>query len=223
MDRDRSNTTGSGVGYEYLITSSPHLGGQTLLIARTLSLTGTQLDPLSWRYQGGAVSVEILLPDDPALSPGEVLRRGTLAELLIGIDGAPIEEFQPLRLLILQNVTSLSRVHAKLELWDIIQYLRGRPEPLLSGGLPQARIFHSVAGTETTVASNYSAGGASLVLASATGFKTFDGTGLAEVESDAGDVFYVTFTGISTNTLTGVTGGVLGTTDAAASVGKTVR
>lgn len=209
------NASGGGTGAPWLIASDQRLNPDMMLLPRTLQLSPSSVSLQSWAYGCGALSVEAILPDVAMAGrgtsggyPGAVLRRGALVELLITTSGGGlISDYEPLRLGVISSVRSTSKQTIRIEMWDIIQALRSRPFPELDADdLPQTRLFHGLAGTETTVAQPYIAYIGALVVTSLDGFETVNGTGLAVVSGDGGGTFYVTYTGTAAGPtrLTGV-------------------
>ena len=212
--------SGAGINAgSILAASDPALGPDLTLDAASLTGTGTTLSPRSWERGAGAWSVVVVLP--AVMDAGRAqdiaarLRRGALVEVLVSAGAADIGGYLRFGLGVLSAVTSTGPRVLTLEVYDLLYALRSRPYASLDGsGLPQTRLFHDLAGTETTTASNWINGSStSLTLTNAAGFETIGGTGALRIEDNDGAVIYLTFTGKSGNTLTGVsTTAQLGTT-----------
>ena len=217
--------TGAGVGGTLLAASDPSLDPELALDAASLTAISTVLTAREWSYGSGAFSVVVVYPS--VVTAGRVadiaarLRRGALVELLASAGGSAIGDYLRFGLGVLAGVRSVGSRALELRVYDLLYALHSRPYAELdASNLPQTRLFHNIAGTETTIASNYSAGASSLVLTSSANFSTVDGTGIARFVDNDGNTVYGTFTGVSGATLTGFSGGALGTSDADAASGN---
>jgi hypothetical protein len=105
-----------------------------------------------------------------------------------------------------------------LKVRDLIGTLGSR----LTSTAADVPLFASVAGAVTTLASGYTAGDSTLVLTDASDFDDPSTLCGVKVTPTTGDPFYLTYTGVSTNTLTGVGGAVHGTTAVDADAGDAV-
>lgn len=218
--------SGAGVSNAtILLSSDASLSPDMLLHSGSLTAVSTKIDVREWSYGSGAWSVVATYPG--VLDAGRVqdiaarLRRGALVEVLVSAGASDIDDYLRFGLGVLAEVRSIGSRALELEVYDLVYALKSRPYATLdASSLPQTQLFHDLAGTETTISTDYTAGAGSLVLTDATNFETMDGTGVCRFEDNDGNVVYGTFTGVSSNTLTGFTGGVLGTSDADADAGK---
>jgi len=221
------NASGGGVGDEFLFASDRRLSPGAYLDPSSVSIQSAAVSVPDFRYQAGGFSVEINLPGDLSASRGggalmEAVRRGSLCRLLVGFGSGDLADYLPYKLGVINNIKLLSSVRARIEVYDVVYALRSRPTPELSSGSPQTRLFHGLAGEETTLSAGYTAGATTVTLTSVTGFETFNGTGVAKLTGNSGAPFYVKFTGVNTGSkqLTGVTAGFFGTSDENAASGN---
>jgi hypothetical protein len=150
----------------------------------------------------------------------ETLRRGYVIKLSMGFAGWPVEDFQ---------VVAFGRLRGmRIAGGEAIVSVDGADSMFVSRqsvGENSSQLFGSVFAA-TTLASGYTVGDATLSVGSVTGFEyETGGTGVVQVTPDAGDPFYLTFTGTSGgNTFTGVSAtGKFGTTAADAGSGNAIK
>ena len=228
--RVRRNAAGGGVGTEFLISSNPAHNPDALLLPESLKQQPAAIQAGSWRYSPANFSVDVVLPDAEighrSPQPGYSLRRGALVELLIG-QGDDLSTYLPERRGRIQSPTMKGRHLAELSVFSLLYSLKGRPTPVLdAASLPQSRLFHGLCGVETTITTAGFVAGVgtqTLDIDDDESFSLFNGTGVAKITGDTGEVFYVTFTGVGSNQLTGVSKvGQFGTTSEDAAIGNTV-
>jgi len=195
--------------------SHPSLGPDAL--AGLPRVGGSSIVPISWRpaygtwsvtVQGGAIARAVAL-----------LPRGAVVRLLMGAAGLDRASMEPVALGIVRKLSGTPGA-VTVECGDLLSGLTCRWSTTVSTG----DLFYAVA-TSTTVASDYTAGNSTLVLTDASVLqRRSGGTGAVYVEPTVGDPFYLTYTGVSTNTLTGVSStGAFGSTAVNAAASSTVR
>ncbi len=214
--------TGAGISSGTILAASdPGLAPDLSLDPGSLTGTGTTLTPRSWERGAGAWEVVVVLPavmdEGRARDIASRLRRGALVEVLVSAGAVAIDDYLRFGLGVLAAIKSTGPRVLTLQVYDLLYALRSRPYASLDGaGLPQTRLFHDIAGTETTTASTWTNGASTtLDLTDATHFETVNGIGVLRVEDNDGTPIYLTFTGKSGNQLTGVsTTAQLGTSTA---------
>jgi hypothetical protein len=182
----------------------------------SVSLMGASLTPGTWESTIGGFSFSVI---DPSAFRGDWVR-GSLIALKMGFNIKDPAAFDTVAVGVLSNISrNPDGVSWTINCMDIVSALKSRHTTTMSA-LP----LFTNAGTETTLAVAYTVTDTTLDLASATGFErnsNGSGTGVVKVTPDSGDDFYLTYTGITSNQLTGVSAaGQFGTTAGAAGIGN---
>lgn len=208
------NATGSGVGDTLLIASDPAISPDLLLDLGSFEPVGTKITPRSWVYGSGAFTLTVLFPTVEEYNVrfqdfARNLRRGPLAEVLVrlgGGAGVPLSDYEAFSLVIISEITCVGPNTLQVTFYDVLYALRSRPYAALdASNLPQTRLFHDIAGTETTTTTTWTNGSSTTItLTDASNFVTMNGTGIARFYDDDDNPIYLTFTGKSGNQLTGV-------------------
>ena len=183
--------------------------------------SGIELTLRTWRTRFGSWSV-MLVGDI-----GSFLRtvaKGQIVRMLIGFPGWPIEKFEPVALGQVWNIIRAGDGY-RLDVRSIQSALRTRLTTTDNENALYDDILDSAATNVATT--NYTVGLGTLSVSSAAAIKRQDdgsGTlkGVVGVTDNSGDLFFLSFTGISGNDLTTTVGDLYGTDDAAADIGNTV-
>lgn len=204
-----------GPGHTFAVSSHAGLSGYHGLAA--ISVQGQRLMPRSWSSQLGGFSVTIY-GDTAIKSALYNVARGTPVELVCSYGVVDAEAMNPIARGMVRN-TRLSRAGLVIDCDDLLTALSSRID--VSGGF--SSLFYS-AGTTTTLTSGYTAGDATLNVASTTSFeRKTGGAGAVLVTPSSGDPFYLKYTGKTGTTFTGVVAtAIMGTTAANASTGAIV-
>jgi hypothetical protein len=233
--------TGEGVGLDrWFACTDPTLQPFAYLLQKRgyePALGASAVRPQSWSYVEGAWSVTIQVPDGTpsGTSAGrsylalaaQALRRGAFVRLSIGETGYSRSDYQPLRLGRVYSVRQDGHPSTfRVDIWDLQTGLRTRPSTVGSGSDVRQRLFYGCAGQQDTLSSDYTAGDSSLTITGSTAdrFLTEIGQdGAVRVTPDTGDDFYLSFTGQSGSTLSGLSStGQYGTTEGDAAAGNRV-
>jgi hypothetical protein len=189
---------------------------------------GCDLQPRSWSTSIGAFSVTIAGLDVVGALVGKVTR-GTFVELVAGFAGWDVSQYEPVAIGQIRNITLTGQM-ARIDCRDILAAIQSRPTT--SGD--QAALFWNTLGgatrqSTTIITANYTAGAATINITSSTGFARQDDGGGAlkgalKITPNAGSDFYLTFTGKTATTFTGLSAtGQFGTTAATANIGNAVK
>lgn len=201
-------------GY-YAAATDPTVG-DPVLAAGGVRVQGSSVRIGSWDSTLGGFSVD-LAGDLRALKAS--ITRGTFVRLSIGFPGYKANEYEPVAIGQVQQLSGTSPSRATLSCRDLLSALRCRA----TGTAGQLELGYRMDGIATDVSADYTAGDGTLHLTSSTGF----GGGIASVAlitpAAGGDPFFGFFSGISGNDLTGFSGGLHGTTDADAAATSEVR
>lgn len=200
----------------YACSSHRETGLDDIIISETVQIMGASLTPVTWESTIGGFSFSVV--DISGLRGDWV--RGSLIALKMGFSAKSVGAFDTIALGVLTNISrDAGGASWTITCQDIVSALKSR-HTLVTADLP----LFTNAGTETTLANAYTATDTTVDLTSATGFEINtdgSGTGVVRITPNTGDDFYLTYTGISSNQLTGVsTTGQFGTTAANASSGK---
>lgn len=202
-------------GAAYRVASHLGLGADAVLIGTSsdggplVSVQGASLSPRGWKTTIGAFSVGIV---------GDIAEihkrwtRGTVLVLYAGFDGMLPEDFEPIGIGQYQNVRGTAPLWT-LECWNIDAALRQR----LDTSLSIVKAFSLL--TSAYLDAAYSVGDTTITVVSTSGF-TYEtgGSGVIKVGE-----FYLTYTGTTSTTFTGVSAlGKFGTTATSASSGDVV-
>ena len=201
-------------------------------------VSGSNLSPMDWRYTAGTCTIEITATSIAGLAYSA--RRGSIAVLKMGFPGYDLADFEPVFMGRVATIQG-SGPTWQLILWDGTSILSSR---LAVGAAAyranQDNIFYAVGGGtdyKTTIAENparpnppdgasYQPGDTSLFLADASVCEKLDGagtTGAVYVDNGTDDPFFLTYTGVSGNELTGVgTSDIFATEQEDADTGATV-
>ncbi len=213
-------------GTEFYAASAPGYGFPEI-IGPGLQITGSSVTPVSWRYTHGSCSVEICTDQIGLVSQSAM--RGALCEILIGFTGWDIGDFEPVFAGRVQNIRGVSPNYV-LDLWDCSSILNSR---LNTGSYASFldgnnNVFPNVSSSnKTTLTTQYETSHNELDVTSAAALEmpTSSSTypGVVYVDNGTNDPFFLTYTGKSGNTLTGVTtSDILGTTRAQSTTADTV-
>jgi hypothetical protein len=186
-----------GVG-GYVAASDPAIGDP--IIARGgVRVNGATLQPRSWTSTLGSFSVQ-LAGDLTALKA--CVTRGTFVELLLGFPGYKASDYEILAVGQVQQLSGGTPCSATLTCRDLLSALRCRPTTTAG----TAALGWRLTGAETTLAADYTAGAATLDLASVASFGLASATTelACLVTPTTGDPFVLTYTGTSGTDLTGV-------------------
>ena len=149
----------------------------------------------------------------------DTLRRGYVLVLRMGFAGWAVEDFQAICFGRLRGL--------RIEGGFAVVTVDGPDSMFVSRqsvGANSSQLFGAVLAS-TTLGADYTPGDDPVTVGSVSGFELMTGgTGVIQVEPDAGDPFYLTYTGTGAGTFTGVgSAGRFGTTASAAATGNTVR
>jgi hypothetical protein len=210
-------------GSEFYASSSPGYGFPEI-IGPGLTMTGSSVTPVEWRYTHGTASLQIVTDDIGPLT--QYAKRGALCEILIGFSGYDIADFQPVFVGRVNNIVGRQPNYV-LDLWDGTSVLNSRLNTGTWASFKEERnnLFYDVnSSTYTTLTSAYGTSDNTLDVTDASKLDKPDGStkGAVYIDNGTDDPFYLTYTGKSGNQLTGVTtSNVLGTTRVAAATSGT--
>ena len=206
---------GTGVGQPGRVFSSvPLAGAMTWLVPELLEFGYQALTPPGWQYAGSSWRFA-LATDDPA-GLTQAIKRGTLVRLRAGFSGDPYGAWEVIQSGRVQAIT-YRRGLAIVEVWDLVSSLQSRSDDSSTW----CDLFYSV-GTSTTISSAYTPGDTSIAVNSTSGFeRRTGGTGVIRIEPSGGTPFYLTYTGTTTTSFTGLSAtGQFNTTATSASTGQ---
>lgn len=202
-------------------------------LGSSCKVAGDSLDPVRWVTTAGQLTVDVVgeQPIRAALDAG--VHRGTLVEVRVTLpDDTPATDYYRVWIGRLQNIRSTGRIGSRttyqLVCYGVQSLLQARriQTGTLSGTaaalLGESHIFADV-GEETYITPlPYTVGDANLNVNSTTGFnRETGGTGVIRVYDGTSD-FYLTYTGKTATTFTGLSAaGVFGTTAANVAAGGT--
>ncbi len=201
------------------ISSSPLVGAlkNAMLVLDGASCTGPMLDPREATMQLASFSVPF------RGSPAEVFRfarRGQIVALKMGFPGWDIGAYERIELGVLHDIAGKAGLYV-VECRDIGSYFQNRP----ASSATNLEAFSAIGSTTTTTAS-YSVGATTISVNTTSNFeKQNDGSGSLKgaIRVEAATPFYLTYTGKTGTTFTGLSAtGQFGTTAANASSGTTV-
>lgn len=176
-------------------------------------IQGSTIAPPDFGTSWGTFSFSLATP----LLSGNRITRGQLCMVEAGGEDWPESQFEPIAIGQVWNIRGDAH-SVTVECRDVFAALATR----ITQSLTDSRLFSELG--VTTLASGYNPADATMRLTSVAGFeRETGGAGLVQVEDNSGNLYFVTFTGISGTDLTGLTPGVLDTTAANAGAGKTVR
>lgn len=202
--------TGLGGSPGALYSTHQALGGQALLVA--VRQSGGRIAARTWTRTSGSLSIEVQGAAERAV---RYHPRGSLVELRLALD--PADEPEPVYLGAVRQVGGRPGI-ATLQVWDLITALRGR----LTTFYNELNLFDEIdTAGQTTLAADYTAGASTVDLVAAGGLqRRTGGTGAIRITPATGDPFYLTYTGVTGNQLTGVSAaGAFGTTAVDATTG----
>jgi hypothetical protein len=235
---------GEGVGLaEWFASTDPSLAPYARLLQKSgfeprLGSTGVNIQ--SWSPIEGGWSVTVKVADGlvagqsftrPALEyASKALRKGAMLRLSIGEVGYAKSEYQPLKIGRINQVQNDGHPNLfRIDVWDLTTAIRTRMSTAGASTAERAKLFYNSAGQLDTLSSNYSTGDTSLAITGATTNRFLRETGqrgavIVDPHSGGHPQFYLTFTGETTNTLTGLSAtGQFGTTEHNATSGDTVK
>jgi hypothetical protein len=200
-------------------------------------LGSTGINPQTWQPIEGGWSVTIKVAD--GLVEGEqyrragleyaarALRKGALLRLSIGEVGYSRSEYQALKIGRIAQVSSDGHPNLlKIEVWDLTTGIRTRLAATGASADERSQLFYGSAGQLDTLSADYTVGDGSISITGATTdrfLRETGGNGAVRITPDVGDDFWLTFTGETTGTLTGLSStGAFGTTAGDATTGRAV-
>jgi len=196
------------------------------IIGPSVALTGSSISPTSWTFTHGTCSLDIITDDISQLT--EYAKRGAICQILMGFTEWDEADFQPIFVGKVQNIRGRNPNYS-LDLWSGTSLLSTR---LNVGSFSvfsanRQNIFYNVKSSQrTTLTSAYSTSDNTLDVADASKLEMPSASstypGVVYVDNGSDDPFYLTYTGKSSNQLTGVTtSDILGTTRAASGTSST--
>jgi len=213
-------------GRQFYLASAPGYGVPEA-IGIDVQISGSSLTPGDWRYTHGTCSVEIV--SDSIGDLAYSAPRGAICIVKMGFPGYALADFEPVFMGRVSTITGSGK-RWQMQLWDGTSILMSRLT-LASASAYRANrnnLFFNIGGGtsyQTTLAVNYSAGASTLDVVDASVFEKLDGagtTGAVSVDNGTDPAFFLTYTGVSGNQLTGVsTSNMLGTEQKAAVIGDT--
>lgn len=212
---------GGTPGMQFFAASSGDYGYPEIIGAE-ISLSGSSIAPIDWRYTHGACSIQIV--GDSITELAMYAQRGALAILKMGFPGYSLAELEPIFVGRVNTITGRGP-NWTLELWDGTSILTSRLITGYTGVYRQneMNLFYNV-GDSTTLTSTYNVGDTELDLTDASAMEesTLSGKYSAVYVDPGGgaDPFFLTYDGTTGNQLQNVTTvDVLGTTRVTASTG----
>jgi len=200
---------------EDILCSRSGLGGTPCIIAPP-RVGGSRLAPLTWTCTYGAWEITVL----PSVAGVIIQRlpRGSMCQLLMGLQGMARDEFQPVALGRVQTIR-VGPQAIVIRFWDIATGLSAR----LTDTYAATYLFQDV-DTATTISSDYTAGDNHIHVTADVFGRESGGTGLVKITPSSGsDPFYITYTGLAALQLTGVpAAGVRGSTAVDAAAGSVI-
>jgi len=190
-----------GQGYDQILASQGH------------RVSAGTLTPRDWRCTLAQATVRLIKL--PQFLPA----RGQLVQLRMGFPGWSISQYQPLITGHLQGLQRDADGGYTATIRSVLGALSRQTTITAQGSL-----FYALPVDPTTLAATYTAGDATITVASSTGSARETGEEyMIEVTPDSGDPFLVTASALAANVYTVATAGVLGTSDASAASGNAVR
>lgn len=218
---------------EWSYSTAPTQAGATPSLADSaqplISLEGTalggawgRLDVQSWTVTHGSWVVSLTLGPENWTDLAARISRGQLAEVRLGWPGLGACDYERVALGVVRAIVFDGRSWS-ITFDDAAMFLQSRGWAAQSSGASSdSNLFADVA--ETTVTTKYHAGDASIAVTSTTGLdRKFGGDYLIAIIGDAGELFYLTGTGKTATTVTGLSAtGYGGSTADTADVGNAV-
>ena len=195
------------------VGSHPGLGDAAGLLLTGLSAQGSTVEARAWTSTIGAWSVEV------AGDLAEIcahLTRGTIVRLRAGFQGWSAVDFETIAIGQVRNITGTPPAWV-IQVYDLYSAFRQTLE--VTRGLNY--LFADV-GNTTILTLAYTPGDGTLFVTSTAGFDMFDGLGVVLITPSSGDPFYLSYTGTTATTFTGLTSGLLGTTAVTSALGDVV-
>ena len=210
---------GEGVGGSYgVFSSSPMSGALQWLDPKTIQVGGQSVTPQSWTY--GAAPWRFALVDLDTPTAAAVLRKGTMLRLRAGLAGSALADMEIIQAGAVSRV-KMSPGRLDVEVWDLVRSLNSR----ITSNSITTPLFYGLSGG-TTLNANYTAlpPDGTLTVISTSGFdRETGGSGMIKITPTTGDPFFLTYTGTTGTTFTGLsTSGQLGTVNVAAVTGDAV-
>ncbi len=178
------------------------------VIGMEVSVSGSSISLGDWRYTHGTCSIQITAESISDLAYSAV--RGSIAILKAGFPGYSVEQFEPVFMGRVENITGAGRDWV-LSLWDGTSILQSRLAVGASSYVDgRDRVFYNVGSGDfkTTLTANYIVSSSSaLTVSDSSIFEKLDGagtTGAVVIDNGSDDPFYMTYTGISGSDLTGI-------------------
>ena len=187
------------------------------IVAGSVRVTSQSVAAQSWSSTIGTFSLTLA---GDLMSLFDAVPRGAVCRLLMGFPGWDLADYEPIALGVVRNLRGKPGF-LTVECWDLLAALQSR----ITSTSTELALYHDVVVSTTTTATWTAGSSTTLDLTSATGFvRETGGTGAVKVTPASGDPFYLSYTGISTNQLTGVsTAGILNTTAVTCASGVTVE
>ena len=196
------NVRDEGVGADLTASTHPHITGDDHRLAMDGWAWGSSaISPQTWSYQGGHFAVPIHLDDPAAIAAA--CRRGALVRVEMGFVGWGVADYEPIALGRIQGVSCRHRDKALIQCWDVLTALRTR----IDQKSDQQSLFLGSAGASATLGAGYTAGSTAAINVGATANKFLHktgGSGVVLIVGDTGKEFYLTYTGTTATTLTGI-------------------
>ncbi len=197
-----------------------HAGyGDVVGMGMELSVGGSSVMPVEWRYTTGTASV--VFNGEELNTIGQHVRRGQIARILMGFQGYAFEDFEPIFIGRVLNIQG-SPPSWQISFLDAMSLLQNRWDT--GSTLVNAFALFSDAEKTTTLDGSYSSGDTTVTVASTTNFsKSNVAKGMFKITPSSGEPFFLSYTGKSSTQFTTVSGsGQHGTTAVNASSGDTV-
>lgn len=200
-------------GHTVAVSSHAGLSGYHGLVS--VSIQGQRLMPRSWSSQLGGFTVTIT-GATAIKSCLYNITRGTPVEIVCAYGVVAPETMNPIARGMVRDTRIGSDGRMVIDCNDLLSALGSRID--VAGGF--SSLFYGV-GTTTTITSGYTAGDATVTVASTTSFeRKTGGAGAILVTPASGDPFYLKYTGVTATTFTGVVAtAIMGTTAVDASSG----
>jgi hypothetical protein len=224
--------TPNGKG-EWSYSTAPTQAGATPSLADTaaplISLEGTslggalgRLDVQSWTVTHGSWVVSLALGPENWTELAARISRGQLVELRLGWPGLGACDYERVAMGVVRSIVWDGQSWS-ITFDDAAMFFQSRGwAAQSSGATSSADLFADV--NETTVTTKYHAGDTSIAVSSTTGLeKKFGGNYLIAIIADTGELFYLTGTGLTATSVTGLSAtGYGGSTADTADVGNAV-
>jgi len=215
-----TNSDGSRGGFYLPARYSTSRAGtsRTTLVGHSVKVGGQSVTPVSWRFNDLSWSFQIA--DGDRATAAIVFRRGQMLRLLCGLPGMALADYSPITLGRVVGVRESRPGLMDIECWGPTSALMSRA----TKSRTQLSIHETYLGS-TVATSGYTAGDATINVASASSFE-FPAARyimLKVTPTSGDDAFYLRGTGTGATTVTGLnSGGMLGTTAVDAAIGSTV-